>query len=229
MSKVLVSIIAISAFLFSSCNSDKKMIDLEWKIYHSAMEHGDYSTGINSLNRIVAVEKYNADALDTLALLYLSAGSNDAASKLATRALNIRESDALVRVLGKAYKGLGKHDLSLEYFSKLLAKKPQDLEMLYEVSYAKINVGKLREALPEIQMIIAHPESEKKLMQEFINEGSQMVPYKAVALNMLGFLQNQAGQPADAMVSYQSALAIFPKYYLAGNNLKILTAKNQAK
>ena len=205
------------------------MVDFEWKVYRSSMEHGDITTGVNSLNRILSIEKYNADALDTLALLYLSAGSNDAAAKIATRALNVRESDELVLALGKAYKGLGKHDLSLENFSKLLIKRPKDLELLYEVSYAKINLGKLREALPEIQMIIAHPESEKTVMQEFIKEGSQMVPYKAVALNMLGFLQNQAGQSADAMASYQAALGIFPNYYLASNNLKILATKMQAK
>jgi tetratricopeptide (TPR) repeat protein len=229
MPKVLVSFLLLSTVILSSCNDSKKMVEQEWKVYKSVMEHGDLSSAMNSLNRIIAIEKYNADALDTLALLYLKNGSNDAAVKIAFRALNVRESDALVRTYAKANKGIGKNDVALEQFTKLLKKFPESLEYQYEVAYAYINLNKLSDAIPHVQAIIEHPNSGTEVMQEFIKEGSQLLPYKAVAFNMLGYIQTQAGQPQDALKSYQTALQIFPKYYLASNNLKVLQAQLEAK
>ena len=223
MRKVL-TLLAIP-LLFGACNDSKKIVENEWKVYRSTMEIGDVSTAIVSLNRIIALEKYNGDALDTLAILYLNAGSNNAALKVGKRALNIRESDALNQVLAKANKNLGKYEEALPYFSKLLVKNPEDLELMYEVAFVNINLGKGNEALPLIQQIIAHPNSGSAVMQEYHQNGSQLLPYKAVAFNMLGFMQTQVGQNEDALQSYRTALSIFPKYALAQNNLNVLMTK----
>ncbi|MDP6908785.1 MAG: hypothetical protein QF371_04725 [Flavobacteriales bacterium] len=201
------------------------MVEFEWKVYKSATEHGDIGTAINSLNRILTIDKYDGNALDTLAILYLRSGANDAAAKLAFRALNVRESDAVTRVTATAHKNMGKHGIALEHFAKLQAKNPEDLQLLYEVAYANINLSKLNEALPFIKTMIEHPQSGTEVMQEFIKEGSQMVPYRSVAYNMLGFIQTKAGQNDAAVNSYQAALGLFPNYYLASNNLKVLKEK----
>ncbi|MCF8276437.1 MAG: tetratricopeptide repeat protein [Flavobacteriales bacterium] len=229
MSKVLLLALITVSLMFSSCDNTGKMVEREWVVYNSVMDQGDIITAITCLNRIVAFEKYNPDALDTLAILYLKSGSNEAAAKIATRALNVRESDVLTKVLAKANKGLGKYDIALENYSKLLVKTPEDLELMYEVAYAYINLSRLNDALPFVQKIISHPESGSAVMQEFIKEGSQLLPYRAVAFNMLGFIQTQANEPEAAIKSYETALQIFPNYYLANNNLKLLSAKLEKK
>ncbi len=225
MIKVLYSSIIISVLLLSACDSTEKHTEKEWQIYKSSMDHGDRTTAMNSLNRIIAFEKYEANALDTLAILYLQSGANEAAVTIAKRALNVRESDELIYTLAKASKGLGNYEVALENYQKLLTKKPDNLELLYEVAYANINLSKLSEALPHIKTIIQHPESGSAVMQEFIADGSQLLPYKAVAYNMLGFLQTKAGQDQEAVKSYEAAIQIFPKYYLANNNLKVMLEK----
>ena len=226
MTKVLTFSITIASILFlASCDNTKKQVELEWKVFRSVVEHNDVSTAVVSLNRIIALEKYNADALDTLSILYYKAGMNNAALKIATRALSVRESDQVTAVLARSNKNLGNFDQAIGGFTKLLEKSPEDLNLLYEVAFSNINLKKPSEALPYIQKIIAHPNSGSEVMTEFYQNSSQLVPYKAVALNMLGFLQAQAGQKEDAVKSYQAALSIFPKYYLAQNNLKVLSAK----
>lgn len=227
MNKVLLLFLAVSSLLLSSCDNAKKMVETEWAVYESTMEHGDVISAIATLNRIVAVDKYNANALDTLAILYLKSGSNEAAAKLAFRALNVRESDALIRVLGKANKNLGKYEVALENFNKLLAKNPDNLEIRYDVAYTYINLGRVNEAVPHIQSMIQNPNSGSELMKEFFDGGSQLLPYRAIAFNMLGFIQSQAGQTDAAIQSYETALQIFPRYYLASNNLKL--TKEQLK
>jgi tetratricopeptide (TPR) repeat protein len=212
----------VLAVLLGSCDSTKKQVEFEWKVYESAMEHNDRTTAIGSLNRIITLEKYNADALDTLCQMYLNAGLNNAALKVATRANNVRESDATTKVLGKANKDLGNHEQALLHYNKLVEKSPQDLEVLYGLAFCNINLGKANEAVPFIQRIVEHPESASIAMKEFYQNANQYVPYKAVALNMLGFLQSQAGQNEAAIKSYRAALSVFPDYYLAKNNLRIL-------
>lgn len=227
MNKVLLPVLLLAGLFLSSCDNSQKMVETEWKVYNAAIEQGDVISAIVTLNRIVAFDKYNANALDTLAILYLKSGSNEAAAKVAFRALNVRESDAVVRVLGKANKNLGKYDVALENFSKLLAKSPENLEYHYEVAYAFINQNRLNDAVPHIQAIIQNPNSGSEVMKEFFDGGSQLLPYRAVAFNMLGFIQSQAGQVDAAIQSYETALQIFPRYYLASNNLKV--TKEQLK
>lgn len=206
----------------NSCNNNNKLIEHEWKVYQGAVELGDMTTAIGCLNSIVTVEKYNADALDTLAILYLNSGADGAAIKIAKRALNVRESDGIHLVLAKANKKLGNYEDALPYFSKVYAKSPDDLNLLYEMAFVNINLNKANEAVPYIQKIIAHPNSSSAVMTEFYKNGSQLVPYRAVAFNMLGFLQTQAKQNEQAVKSYETALSIFPNYALAKNNLALL-------
>lgn len=221
MRKVLL-LAFFGGILLSSCDNTSKLIEHEWKVYNAAVEVGDLTTAIGSLNSIVAEEKYNADALDTLAILYLNSGADAAAVKIAKRALNVRESDEIVRVLAKGNKNLKKFEDALPYYSKLLEKQPESLELLYELAFVNINLNKGNEAVPYIQKIIAHPNSSSAVMSEYYQNASQLVPYRAVAFNLLGFLQTKAQQKEQAVKSYQTALSIFPNYVLAKNNLSLL-------
>ena len=221
MKKVL-GLFWLCILFLTACSNSEKATEFEWKVYNKAVELGDANTAINSLNRILIHEKYNGDALDTLAMLYLNSGSNAAALNIGTRAANVRESDATTRVLAKANKGLAKYDEALVHFSKLLEKNPDNLEVLYEMAFVNINLNKFNDAIPFVQQLIAHPNSGSAVMNEYFQNGSQLLPYKAVAFNMLGYMQMQAGQPEDALKSYETALAIFPNYALAQNNLNVL-------
>lgn len=224
MNKVLL-LSVVSSVLLMSCNRQKATIEAEWNVYNEVIQNGDVISAIVTLNRIVAIDRYNADALDTLGILYLKSGSDEAAAKIAFRALNVRESDALTRVLAKANKNLGKHEIALDNFKKLLTKYPESLEYRYEVAYSNINLSRLNDALPHIRSIIADANSGSEVMTEYFDGGSQLLPYRAVAFNMLGFIQSTAGQNEDAVKSYETALQIFPRYYLAANNLKITKQK----
>lgn len=229
MSKVLFLSFSIALIALVGCNSGGINVESEWTVYRSSMEHGDLGSATNSLNRIIAVDKYNADALDTLAVLYSSTGTYGAAAKVATRALNIRQSDVTLLVLAEANKNLGKYDVAIGQFSELLAKNPNDIKLLYNVAFTNINLNRLNDALPHIEALINHPNSGTEVMKEFNADGSQVLPYRAVAFNMLGFLQMQAGQRAEAAASFENALRIFPKYYLAQNNLRVLQSEQSAK
>lgn len=215
----------VAAILLSSCNDAQKAIETEWKVYRHSIELGDASTAIVSLNRILAYEQYNAAALDTLTVLYYRAGSDNACIKVGKRALNIRQSNTVERAVGKAYKNLGQYDQAEIHLGSQLEKNPEDLDLLYDMAFTKINLNKASDAVPFIERMIKHPNSGSEVMKEFYQNGSQLVPYRSVAYNMLGFLQANAGQPEAAAKSYEAALQLFPKYVLAQNNLRILKEK----
>jgi Flp pilus assembly protein TadD len=54
------------------------------------------------------------------------------------------------------------------------------------------------------------------------------VPFKAVALNMRGFVHMQNQRYQEAADAYQGALQVFPDYQLAQNNLRFLVAQLEA-
>jgi len=208
--------------LLLGCNGQKKQVEMEWTVYRGATEHNDVTTAIGVLNRIVAIDRYNADALDTLSILYYRAGLDRSALKVANRAINIRESAEVMRVLAGANRNLGRFDQALTYYEKLLKERPDDLSLLYESAYALINLNRGNEALPYIRKMIAHAASGTTLMTERYQNATQQVPYKAVALNMLGFLQANNGEHEAAAESYRAALGVHPDYYLAKSNLQVL-------
>lgn len=226
MRKVLQGFVLIAFVgIIGSCNSVQNQIDGEWTVYKTALEHSDYTSATVALNRIVSIEKYNADALDSLCILYGKVGLNEAALTVGTKALAVRESSDVLKTVARANKNLGKYNLALQHYQKLLVADTLNFEFLYEMAFCNINLSQPSEAVTYLQKIIANPNSATAVMREFYQNGSQLVPYRAVAFNMLGFLQTQNGQDEDAFRSYQTSLSIYPNYELAKNNLRILEGK----
>lgn len=226
MRKVLsIYVFILLAVGFTSCSDVNDKINAEWAVYRTSVAHQDYASAAVALNRISSLEKYNADALDSLSILYGKAGRYESALAVGTKALSVRESDEVMRVVANANKSLGNHDMALEYYKKLLEKTPGKFDYLYDMAFCHINLSQGQEAVGYLQQIISNPSSATAVMREFYQNGSQLVPYRAVAFNMLGFLQTQNGQDQDALNSYKTSLRIFPDYELAKNNLRILNAK----
>jgi tetratricopeptide (TPR) repeat protein len=201
----------------------------EADVYRTCMGNQDRLCAVQAVSRLVTAEPFNATWLDTLAILYSNLGMNEQASLACARALNTRESRAVRLADGASNKALGKFDRAFDSYSKLLAAEPQDLEFQYENAYLLIRLGRDDEAMPMLDKVLAHPKAAELQMQEFVEQGSQMVPYAAVAHNLRGYIHTRKGQNQDAVAAYQASLSIFPDYFLAKNNLMVLMAQMKAQ
>jgi len=201
----------------------------ETDVYRTCMGNQDRLCAVQAVSRLVTAEPFNATWLDTLAILYSNLGMNEQASIASARALNTRESRAVRLADAASNKAIGKFDRALESYRKLLTAEPQDLEFQYENAYLLIRLGRDDEAAPILDKVLAHPKAAELQMQEFVEQGSQLVPYAAVAHNLRGYILTRKGLDHEAMAAYQASLTILPEYFLAKNNLAVLMAKEKGK
>ncbi|MFT4682190.1 MAG: tetratricopeptide (TPR) repeat protein [Granulosicoccus sp.] len=197
----------------------------EWKVYSESKVRNDYSTAVGALNRILSVEANNAMAYDSLAILYSRAGLDRSAAITAEQGLKLHETETLVQILAISNKNLGNPKKSLNAYLRLMEMRPGDLVTPYEIAFAYINIEQLDQAQKYIDLVIEHDQSATTSMTEFVNDLRQQVPFKAVALNMRGFVRMQTGAHQKAAEAYQEALNVFPDYQLALNNLRYLAAQ----
>lgn len=201
----------------------------EADVYRTCMGNQDRLCAVQAVSRLVTAEPFNATWLDTLAILYSNLGMNEQATLACARALNTRESVAVRLADGASNKAIGKYDRALESYRKLLTAEPQDIEFQYENAYLLIRLERDDEALPMLDKVLAHPKAVEQQMQEFVEQGSQMVPYAAVAHNLRGYILTRKGLNQEAIAAYQASLNIFPDYFLAKNNLMVLMAQLKSK
>lgn len=194
----------------------------EADVYRKCIEQDDRLCAIHAVTRLLTQSPLDATWNDTLAILYSNVGMTQQAVLAADKALTLRESEAVRLVSASGHKQLGNFDKALDGFRKLVEAHPNDLEFLYENGYLLIRLGRDNEAVAWLDKVLAHPKATTTSMQEFIEQGSQTVPYAAIAHNLKGFIQAKKGMNDDAVRSYEAALGLFPDYFLAKNNLLIL-------
>lgn len=203
--------------------------DTDWRIYNKAVSVGDFLTAAGALNAVLVKDTAQINVYDSLSLVYLNLGMDRAAALTARQGLTKNETQTLLQVSASSLKNLGDIETSLQQYLRLLELNPNDIGFLYEAAFGYIQLEAYPQALQYIESIIAHSESSSQLMTEFVNKTGQNIPYKAVALNMRGFIQMQSGDGNAAIRSYQEALQLVPDYQLALNNLKVLSAKLEAQ
>ena len=203
-------------------------MEQEWQLYKEAKARNDFSTAAFAVNRILLADESQGFAYDSLATLYYVAGMDKSAAITADQGLEIEETTSLVEISASARKNIGDVAGSLQGFLRLMELKPGDLVVPYEVAFAYINLEQYDQAMRYIDLVIAHDRSATTTMTEFVNQGKQEVPFKAVALNMRGFVNMQKGLYQEAANAYQQALQVYPEYQLAQNNLRFLIAQSEA-
>lgn len=214
----------VCLFLFS-CSS-KPDASTEWEVYRQAIKRSDATTAIGALTRILAIDNTEPSNYDSLVVLYYKVGMDRAVVETAKQGLALHETETLVELSASSLKNLGKVEESLNGFLRLLEMRPTDIEVMYEVGFAYINLEKLDRAMQYVDLVIGHENSATTTMTEYVNQQSgQNVPFKAVALNMRGYILMQKGELSAAASAYQEALQIFPEYQLASNNLRFLMAQ----
>ena len=227
MHKVQILFLATISTMLISCSTGIN-VELEWEVYRKAKDRLDYSTAANALNRILVTDESNPSTYDSLAVIYFGSGLNQAAAKTSQQGLEKHETVTLVEISANSRKNLGDNEGSLQAFLRLMEMKPGDLKLPYEIAFAYINLQQFDQAHKYIDLVVAHDKSATTAMVEVINNSRQQVPYKAVALNMRGFIHMQKAEYQQAADAYQQSLNVFPDYLLAQNNLKYLVAQASA-
>ena len=228
MHKLQFFFLAVISSCLISCSTGIN-VEQEWEVFRKAKDRLDYSTAAGALNRILAVDDSDHSTYDSLAVIYFGSGLDQAAAKTAQQGLEKHETTTLIEISASSKKNLGDIEGSLQAFLRLMEMKPGDLKLPYEIAFAYINLQQFDQAHKYIDLVVAHDKSATTAMMEVINNSRQKVPYKAVALNLRGFIHMQKAEYQLAADAYQQSLNVFPDYALAQNNLKYLIAQVSAE
>lgn len=228
MYKLQIFFLAVISSCLISCSTGIN-VEQEWEVFRKAKDRLDYSTAAGALNRILAVDSSDPSTYDSLAVIYFGSGLDQAAAKTAKQGLELHETTTLIEISANSKKNLGDTEGSLQSFLRLMEMKPGDLKLPYEIAFAYINLQQFDQAHKYIDLVVAHDKSATSAMMEVINNSRQQVPYKAVALNMRGFIHMQKAEYQLAAEAYQQSLNVFPDYALAQNNLKYLISQVSAE
>lgn len=229
MKRIVIVYVLMSTLLLGCTEEKNTDTDLDWKVYRHAVSVADYVSAASAMNRVLVKDSTQLNAYDSLGLMYLNLGMHTSAVLIAGKGLKKIETNTLLEVSAAGYKNLGDIESALENYLRLLEIDPENIGYLYEAAYAYIQLQQYEQATNFVNRLIAHPDSDTKLMTEFVNKTGQNIPFKAVGLNMQGFIQMKNGDNRSAIKSYQEAVKLVPDYQLALNNLKFLTTKVESE
>ena len=229
--------LAIAALLlaFAACNqkstepsgakNESENIARFKKLYTKSMELKDLNTAITAIQFILMEDSTNG-LRDSLPELYGAINNLQACMKTNEEALKRHPSEEKyknIKVL--CLQQLGDLDGQFALLKELYetTNKPQYVS---QIAAIQISTGNLKDATETVDMILTKYNNTKDSLEVFIDENNkQMVPVKAAAWNMKGYIYMQQKNIEKAKDAYFKALEIYPDFVMPKRNLEAIFAR----
>lgn len=167
-----------------------------------ALERGQSQRARDLLERALAIEPDNVDALQRYAMLALSAGQPAVALKAAVRWSELRPRSAQAKtVLGVACRQCGRLEEAIARLREAVALEPSNFDARLNLGNALLDAADATGALAQYE------------------RARGIDPASASLHNNLGNAYRELRDPTKALASYRTALAIDPRHAGAHGNL----------
>lgn len=220
--KSLLLLIVLSCFsvsVFSQAGGSNPSRQHYIDLYKRALKYNDTRTAITALNGYLT---YGDDIayMDTLGYIYYLAGDYYS-SLLLTKEVTEAKPDNLnaLERLASCYNQLGDLKACVDSYEKLTPKTKNPYHH-YQLAVAQYQLKRIAECSQNLQMAIADTSSRRIPVAFTVTEGQvQNVPVMAAAYNMLGVIQMDAKNYAEARKLMNKAVEIFPDFVGAKQNI----------
>lgn len=223
--------VIVALALFGACDTvtKKDLLKTQERIYEKSLENNDVAAAITAAYTIMELDTTKVGYGDSLAHLYFIAGNYAAAYKLAERSRDtvsvvIKKISAYAAFRTGNYAGA-----SLHFQDLLKADKDNAVIYDYEIAICFFNLENYETALNQLQKVISTPASRSTIKEVSTEEGSQRVPYHAVASNTAGYIFIAMNQLDKAEPIFTNLLKEYPDFILAQNNMQLLQQLKQQK
>lgn len=219
--KCITALLAVFFFAASaSAQNPTKQHYLD--LYKRALKYNDTRTAITALNGYLTL----GDELpykDTLGYIYYLAGDYYSSLLLTKEVTDADASNvnALER-LASCYNQLGDLKQTVENYEKLVPKTKNPYHY-YQLAVAQFQLKRIAECAQNLQRAITDTSSRRIPVAFTVNEGQvQNVPVMAAAYNMLGVIQMEGKNYADARKLINKAIEVYPDFVGAKQNIEAL-------
>lgn len=195
------------------------------KVFRNAMAYNDPDAAINALHGYIAIDS-SVTYKDTLSLLYFVRKSYYSALILAEEVT--KKDKANVEAYARAaecYQQLGDYKTSVNYFEQISAATKNPYHF-YQLAVSQYSLKRIAECETNCRKVLADTNSNKIGVTFNNGDGTeQLVPVSAAALNLLGVLQMETKNYAEATKLFKQSIAIFPDFVGASQNIKVCEEK----
>lgn len=201
-----------------SCNSNKKQIEVQKKVYKMAMEANDYSSALVAAYQVINLE-HKSTYLDSIANLYFEIGNYIGAEKIASEVLKNNASKEMKAIVAKSQKNSGKYSDAILNFQQLMTEDPENaLEYEYNIGECNFFLKNYQGCLEYMKKVTDREQSKQKTIELVFNNQRHNVPYNLAALNTVAYVLTINGSYDQGITIYEKVLEAKPDFALARNN-----------
>ena len=205
----------------SDSETIRKRNEADLRIYQMAIRYNDLSVARMKLMELIDRNPNNARYPELLATIYFDAGQYASAALAALDVLEKNDqSAAALEIAGYSLEQLGAMERALTNFERhyLIT---GNLFSLYKSAFLQFSLNKDEEAMNSVNMIIKDRKSTDELIGFPLDQNTnQEVSMKAAALNLKGMLYMRQRNKAGALEALNEALALYPDFRVAKENLQ---------
>lgn len=215
---VLLSLFFIAASVAAQTPTKQHYLDL----YKRALKYNDTRTAITALNGYLILGDDIAYK-DTLGYIYYLAGDYYSSLLLTKEVIDVTPENlnALERI-ASCYNQLGDLKQTVDNYEKLVPKTKNPYHY-YQLAVAQFQLKRIAECAQNLQRAIADTSSRRMPVAFNVAEGQmQNVPVMAAAYNMLGVIQMEGKNYADARKLINKAIEVYPDFVGAQQNIVAL-------
>ncbi len=201
------------------------LIKMYEDILNQSLAFNDLAVATQATYSLMALQPEDSARIDTLAAIYFQRGAYPQTVMVGSKVLETTPDNLEVMEMVAISKAqLGASLEALGDYEKLFGKS-SDLYHLYEIASLQYTVRRYGECETSIKRLMGSEGINEREVNLSFKQGSQKVPMNAAVENLYGVLMLEQGKGDEAKKHFETALKIFPEFYLAKGNLD---AMNQA-
>lgn len=184
-----------------------------------ALQYGDLAVATQATHDILALGNEFSHYRDSLALLYFQRAAWPQVIAVTSDILTSKPKElGPLELRAVAYQTIGRPKESLTDYEALFALTQSPYHQ-YEIAALQYTMRRLGECAMTLDALMQNPAIKDLEIRISTNQSQQSVPMKAACRNMAGVLLMDQGKRDEAKKAIEEALAIFPEFELAKNNL----------
>lgn len=221
-----IRILIIVGFISSVAFGQSDNMLTQQKIIKQAIAFGDLNTATNAMYNIIASEGPQSSYKDSLAYLYFN-NRNYVSCYLVTNDIikNKPNNTELLEMNAISLESMGANEKAIEAYENLLSKDKNNF-FAYKIASLKNALKKYDEAYAAINNAEQLPDNGTIKVSFQVNQNyTQQINLKAAIPFLRGVIEMNLNKNADAKVSFEKALQLFPDFALAKSKLTTLDSK----
>jgi tetratricopeptide (TPR) repeat protein len=191
------------------------------RTYDNAIKYNDLSVAIHALHGYMALDS-GLTYKDTLSILYFNAKSYLSSLILAEEVYKNQATNlnAMARA-AECYDELGDPKTAVGLYEQVVPKTKNPYH-IYKLAVGQYQLKRNLECEASARAVLADTSSKKiGVLFTSVDGGQQAVPVHAAASNLMGVMKMEAKNYTGAKADFQQALAVFPNFTGARQNLDL--------